>query len=64
MKIKKKTEKGTGNVLSWKSKGVYDSKFRPFYSAFLHSIKLSEYRIAIKFDKESLAVEQNTLFMI
>ena len=30
-----------------------------FHIAFLDSIKLSEYRIGIKFDKESLAVEQN-----
>ena len=30
-----------------------------FHIAFIDSIKLSEYRIGIKFDKESLAVEQN-----
>ena len=29
------------------------------YTAFLHSIKLSWYRIGIKFDKDPLAVEQN-----
>ena len=28
------------------------------YIAFLHSIKLSEYRIRIKFEKDPLAVEQ------
>ena len=30
-----------------------------YITAFLHSIKLSEYRIRIKFDKDPLAVEQN-----
>ena len=29
------------------------------YTAFLHSIKVSGYRMGIKFDKDSLAVEQN-----
>ena len=41
------------------SKGVYNSKFKQLYTAFLNSIKLSEYRIGIKFDKDPLAVEQN-----
>ena len=45
--------------LSWKSKGVYNSKLKPLYTAFLHSIKLFGYRIGIKFDKDPLAVEQN-----
>ena len=54
-----KKVKGTDHVLSWKSKGVYNSKLKPFYTAFLHSIKLSGYRIGIKFDKDPLAVEQN-----
>ena len=40
-----KKDKGTDYVLSWKSKGVYNSKLKPFYTAFLHSIKLSGYRI-------------------
>ena len=29
------------------------------YTAYLHSLKLSEYRIGIKLDKDPLAVEQN-----
>ena len=29
------------------------------YTAFLHSIKLSQYRIGIKPDKDPLAIEQN-----
>ena len=31
----------------------------PLYTAFLHSIKLSECKIRIKFDKDPMAVEQN-----
>ena len=46
-------------VLTWKRKGVYNSKLKPLYAAFLHSIKLFEYRIGIKFDKNPLGVEQN-----
>ena len=53
-----KKDKGTAYVLSWKSKGVFSSKLKPLYSSFLNSIKLSEYRIGIKFDKYPLAVEQ------
>ena len=52
-------KKGTDNVLSWKSKGVFNSKLKLLYPAFLHSIKVSEYRIEIKFDKYPLAIPQN-----
>ena len=54
-----KEDKGTVYVLSWKSKGVFNSKLKPLYTTFLNSIKLSEYRTGIKFDKDPLAVEQN-----
>ena len=47
-------------VLSWKSKGLYNFKLKTLYTAFLHSIKLSEYRIGIKFDKDSSTVEENS----
>ena len=30
----------TDYIFSWKSKGVYDSKRKPLYTAFWHSIKL------------------------
>ena len=43
-----KKDKGTDYVLSWKSKGVFNCKLKPLYTAFLHSIKLSENRIGIK----------------
>ena len=54
-----KKDKDINYVLSWKSKGEYNSKLKPLYTAFLHSIKLSGYKMGIKFDKDPLAVEQN-----
>ena len=44
-------DKGTDYVLSWKSKGVFNSKLKPYYTAFLRSIKFSEYRIGINLIK-------------
>ena len=52
-----KEEIGTNYVLSCKSKEKCISKLEPIYSAFLHSIKLSEYKVGMNFDKDS--VEQN-----
>ena len=52
-------DKGADYVLSWKSKGVYNSKLKPLYPAFLNSMKLSKYRTGIKFDKDLLAVKSN-----
>ena len=46
-----KKYKGTDYVLSWKSKGIYNSKLKAFYIAFLHRIKHSGYRMRMKFDK-------------
>ena len=40
-------------------KGVYNSTFKPLYTVFLHSIKLSGYRMVIKFHKDPLSVAQN-----
>ena len=54
-----KKDKGTDYDFSWKSKRVFNSKLKPLYTAFLHSIQLFGYRIGIKFDKDPLAVEQN-----
>ena len=34
---------------------IYTSKFKPLYTPFLHSIKLSGYRMGIKSDKNPLA---------
>ena len=49
----------TDYLLSWKPKGVFNSKLKPLYTAFLNSIQLAEYRIGITFDKGPLAVEQD-----
>ena len=38
-----KKDKGIDYVLSWKSNGVYNSKLKLLYTAFLHTIKLSGY---------------------
>ena len=46
-----KKDKGTDYVLSLKSKGVYNSKLKPLYTAFLHSKKLSGYKMGIEFDR-------------
>ena len=46
-------------VLSSKSNGVYNSKLKPLFTSFLHSIKPSGYKMEIKFDKDLLGVEQN-----
>ena len=54
-----KKDKGTDYVLSWKPKGVFNSKLKPLYTAFLNSIKLSESKIGIKFHKDLLAAEEN-----
>ena len=54
-----KKDKGTDYVFSWKSKGVYTSKLKPLYTVFWHSIKLSGYKMAMKLDKEPLAVKPN-----
>ena len=57
--LQSKRENGTDYILSWKSKGVYNSKPKPLYTTFLHSIKLSRYRMGIELDKDHLTVEQN-----
>ena len=38
---------------------MFNSKFKPLCTTFLKNIKLSEYRIEIKFDQDPLALEQN-----
>ena len=57
--LKQKKDKGTDFALSCKSNGIYNSTLKPLHTAFLHSIKLSGYRMRIKFDKGPLAVKQN-----
>ena len=57
--VRIKKDRSTVYVLKWKSKRIYNSKLKSLYTAFLHSIKLSEYRMVIKIDKDPLAVERN-----
>ena len=38
---------------------MYTSELKSLYTAFLHSIKLSGYRMGIKAGKDPLAVKQN-----
>ena len=54
-----KKDRGSDYVLSWKSKGVFTSKFEPLYTSFLHSTDLSGYKVGTRFDKDLLPVEQN-----
>ena len=55
-----KKNKGADYVLTWKLKGVYTPKLNPLYTAFLHNIKFSGYRMGIKFDNDLFAVIQNS----
>ena len=54
-----KKDKCSDYVLSSKSNEVFNSKLKPLYTAFSHSIKPCGYKIGIKFDKDPLAVELN-----
>ena len=46
-------------VISWKWKGIFNSKLKPLFTVFFSRMKLSGHRMRIKFDKDPLAVEQN-----
>ena len=48
-------KEGTDYNLSQISKEVFNSKLKLLYTAFLHSLKLSEYRIRTKFDKRTFS---------
>ena len=54
-----KKDRGIDYVFSWKSKGIYTSKLKPFCTAYLRSIKVAGYKVRKVFDKDPLAVEQN-----
>ena len=43
--IQDKKGKGTYYIISWKSKGVPNSKLKSLYTAFVNSIKFSKYKI-------------------
>ena len=54
-----KLTKGTDYVISWKLKGVFNSILKSLCTVFFNRLKISGYRMGIKFDKDPLAVEQN-----
>ena len=55
-----KEDKGTGYDIGWKSKVAYTStNLIAIFTAFLHKIKHSGYRIRRKFNNGSLVVKQN-----
>ena len=39
---------------------IYSSKSKPLYTDFLNSIKISGFRMRMKFDQDYLNVEQNS----
>ena len=49
--LKLKKVKETDYILSWKSKGLFNSKLKLLYTAFLSIINLSDYRIRMKLKK-------------
>ena len=57
--LKLKKDNGIYYVLSWKAEGAYNSKLRPLYTAFSHSVKLAKYKIGMTSDKDPLPVQQN-----
>ena len=55
-----KEDKSTEYVISWKSKGLYISKFNLLYTLFWYSIKLSGCRIRIQLGNSVLFAEKNS----
>ena len=53
-----KKEKGADYIIDWKSKGMYTSKLKPLYTAFLKITKNSGI-MGIKLDTYPLSDEQN-----
>ena len=47
------------DLSNYATKLNYVSKIKSLYIALLHSIKHSEYKVEIKFDKDPLVVAQN-----
>ena len=45
--------------LAGNQRGVYTSKLKLLHTGCLHSIKLSIYKVGIKFNKSPLALEHN-----
>ena len=54
-----KEDKGTDYVISWKSKGLLESKLLSLNVVFLPNIKYFGYKIGRQFHNTPLVVEQN-----
>ena len=54
-----KKDKGADYFLSWKPKGVYNSKFKPLYTDFLPNIKYFGFKIGTQFSNNHLVAEQS-----
>ena len=54
-----KNDKGTEYIISWKSKGIYDSKLIVLIGALLPNVKYFRNKIEIQFNSTPLVIEQN-----
>ena len=54
-----KKDKGADYFLSWKPKGVYNSKFKPLYTDFLPNVKYYGFKIGTQFSNNHLVLEQS-----
>ena len=54
-----KNDKGTEYIISWKSKGIYDSKLIVLIGALLPNVKYFKNKIEIQFNSTPLVIEQN-----
>ena len=57
--IELKNDEGTENIISWKSKGILNSKLTALHGAFLPNVKSCWNKIGIQFNSTLLVVEQN-----
>ena len=55
-----KKDKGTEYIISWKSKGIYNSKLIALHGAFLPSVKYFRNKIEIQSNSTPLVIEQNS----
>ena len=46
-------------MISWKSKGIYNSKLKALHGAFLPNVKYFGNKIGIQFNNTLLIIEQN-----
>ena len=54
-----KNSKSTEYIISWKSKGMFNSKLITLYGAFLPHRKYFKNKIGIQFNSTSSVIEQN-----